>query len=1350
MPGPPYHDETAYDVPVKDTTPSKYGAGALLQYGALGNIDEEDAYGDNKQGQQRRAISKLGRDELEDKYLRLYEENLVLKKHARKQEDKIKRMATKLLRLVNDKKKIQHLEGGGRVRDVETEEMMEDLHGKIRELEKQNEQLKNKLMVSKQQIATQNKRTDPYTYVQSRVDTGRGPKPPASERIKRGLRVQGEGAKSATPRAFRNDVLPRYGHSLLEEARAENRQLEEYIQQLQDQVAILEHDSDMAKERISRNDRELEAELLRLREQMSAGQRSNIQENVELIKLQREIKEKSTKLSAMQAQYQNLEDNLRTVKSSHEGVLREMDKLNNQLQAEQNKVMNLQSELKSGTITQRQLIELQERISDSDREKEILKEANEKLLSSAFDADRERQYRANEKQLKLQIAQLEATLKGDLNDKNTILDKLTDERETREKLDKDNRELQIKYYSSKQELDELSEKMKFFTKESAVDFQELEEALILVKKRKEAGSQNLEFLERVDDELNKDMKQQIVGLQAEHAETVEELEKTRNMLILQHKINRDYQQEVESSTARLEDYKKEYDTKLEEYAQLLDIRAARIKKLESQLKDIAYGTKQVKLKDFVEHDDEYEEIDETLKLERGQNVFEIHIQKISYSREALNEMGDSEPSTFVTYEFFEFEVQSTPVVKGNKPDFDFTSQYVVTVDDFFLHHLMKESTTLEVHQGLGTEYHTVAACQLKFRDLLEKPQGRLHGTAQLTGMDRNHVGTNYGVIEYWVRLRVPMDQALRLFRERLKALGYMTSNYRATEEAIQALDTREATTSSRDKNLNELVVKIIRANNVNARRNGVQPSSYCIYRFFDFKDHDTVIIPNSNKPEFNDSKLFPVPMNVDLDRYLRTEHITVYVFDDTDPEEQSYLGLAKIPLISLAHGKGIKGTFELKTADGKGNGTLDVHMKWQYTYVPPKQTSVAKAVTKSTLKDSQPVPSSVTAAAPIETPIKQSAVPIAASTPTKSSVPTAKPRIRTSEHQQAKTETSEKTKTKAEASQRTKPKAEVTDQLGTKTRKEITFEDKTKMEPARDFTLRQIEPESTMHVATPIMESDNSVTSDVVRETDSDDDTMTENNSKVANGEGEGIEDTMFEENYSDDDDQVTDPSLEKETDIPNGMEDGDGNDTSDDIKTDDELESQDDSSVVMTPAINRPASSTGNDNVVTVAVFSLMLDEESDVMQDDKIQRLYVEYRFLGVDPAELETPFSLPKPKPNQRISYNFKKNFHVDIDNNKLRRDYLASMLLPEDVSEGKIRFTIVNEPPEDHQSLDCEDIGYAYVDVCQILQKGRDVIEQDLDIYDAMDEEETIIGTLNVTVECLAALQAVKKELPPSAS
>ena len=52
-------------------------------------------------------MDKLPREELEDRYLRLLEENTVLKKHACKQEDKIKKLATKLIRVISDKKRME-------------------------------------------------------------------------------------------------------------------------------------------------------------------------------------------------------------------------------------------------------------------------------------------------------------------------------------------------------------------------------------------------------------------------------------------------------------------------------------------------------------------------------------------------------------------------------------------------------------------------------------------------------------------------------------------------------------------------------------------------------------------------------------------------------------------------------------------------------------------------------------------------------------------------------------------------------------------------------------------------------------------------------------------------------------------------------------------------------------------------------------------------------------------------------------------------------------------------------------------------------------------------------------------
>ena len=131
-------------------------------------------------------ISKLAREDLEDKYLKNYDENILLKKHARKQEDRIKKMATKLIRLVNDKKKSVNAGGGGvsytvqassgkRMRDVDTEDFLAELQTKCADLEMHNNRLKENLHTCKIQLQTlqngKNSVGTVYGNVMSRIDT---------------------------------------------------------------------------------------------------------------------------------------------------------------------------------------------------------------------------------------------------------------------------------------------------------------------------------------------------------------------------------------------------------------------------------------------------------------------------------------------------------------------------------------------------------------------------------------------------------------------------------------------------------------------------------------------------------------------------------------------------------------------------------------------------------------------------------------------------------------------------------------------------------------------------------------------------------------------------------------------------------------------------------------------------------------------------------------------------------------------------------------------------------------------------------------------------------------------------
>ena len=44
---------------------------------------------------------------------------------------------------------------------------------------------------------------------------------------------------------------------------------------------------------------------------------------------------------------------------------------------------------------------------------------------------------------------------------------------------------------------------------------------------------------------------------------------------------------------------------------------------------------------------------------------------------------------------------------------------------------------------------------------------------------------------------------------------------------------------------------------------------------------------------------------------------------------------------------------------------------------------------------------------------------------------------------------------------------------------------------------------------------------------------------------------------------------------------------------------------------------------------------------------------------------------------------------------------------------MKFTLVSEPPEDEQDAECEDVGYAFVSIRDILRNRKDIVEEDID-------------------------------------
>ena len=97
-----------------------------------------------------------------------------------------------------------------------------------------------------------------------------------------------------------------------------------------------------------------------------------------------------------------------------QNLVRENANLNELLQEEQKRTIALNKEVTSNSSAKQALLESEVKSRDLQRENAILRESNEKLLDSAYNVERERSFVASENALKVQVAQLESTLKADL------------------------------------------------------------------------------------------------------------------------------------------------------------------------------------------------------------------------------------------------------------------------------------------------------------------------------------------------------------------------------------------------------------------------------------------------------------------------------------------------------------------------------------------------------------------------------------------------------------------------------------------------------------------------------------------------------------------------------------------------------------------------------------------------------------------------------------------------------------------------------------------------------------------------------------------------------------------------
>ncbi|XP_013874687.1 protein fantom isoform X2 [Austrofundulus limnaeus] len=1297
----PVVDETAGDLPVRDVGLMRGG----LMPAVPDTLRDPRAWKKHhfmKKDPQR--LFRFPREHLEDLCLRLQEENSVLRQHTRTQEQRLRRVSTRLMRLR------QTRPGSGAIKERDMEETVQELEARVAMLESQKEVLQNKLGLAKQHIVDLRART-PYKYSKSKNREGEA------------------GVRRATQTA-----PPRYG-VVLEDTRAEVERMSSLTEQVR--MTELEMTAQTLRDSLTEKEKEMEGTVRELRRQQAERHRTTIRENVDLIRLQKQLSEKSAALRVSEEKLINLqeafekqlEETQLSLTESQGALLEKVEELTEQLKQERQKALTLDGQLTTMTLSLQTLDKFQERISDLEGERDLIKENYDTLLISTLSGQSNDEKQAEmlrvveQKKEKLvesicreDVQRLQEMLQAEREERSKLeleKEKLRQDKkaleEQRGREEERQKHLEQEVLQYKQQVFTLQDRLDSIPKEFDMSIEELSETLLQIKafRMQQEGREGLSFL--VSDEKVEESSRELVKLQASYAETALELQKTRNLLLLEHKITTDLQEELNTLNQKVKKDQEENKRRMVGKDKLLSKRALQINTLQAQLKELAYRPRNYKRTIPIQYtwpagDQEVvQPFEEDLcfsQLKTGESLLEIHLKAATFTPTGLRVMSNIHPGadkyenivTFCTYCLLDFEMHSTPLVSGSQPNYSFTSRYALTARDLGRLGGQGSRVRVELHQALGgVRFVTHGSGHMSLMDAMERRGERVGGGVRITG----HEGDIFGVVDFWVRLFPPAEPIGTVTEsgpERRTVtqrgpdqilLGWQDSIHEELHDYGGGIP-------------NELVVMLERCVGLNARWPGLIPDAYLTYRLYDLPPHTSQTVQCATDPVFNDVTSHPLAVTADVLHYFRSSSLWVYVFDDgEDQMPPAYLAKTPIPLRALATGREIRGDYVLRDPAGGPRGMVRVMLKWRYPFHPPVDT-LQGGGERGVEEQGRAMRS-----AQREERRDESQRPIA------------KPRV--------KTQPPETKPVQKETKDWPQPVL-----VKQKSSRDVRSEQITSVKP-RDARLsadrrRSSRRSEEVCQRTPHLSPEPRQKTPSHRSSVGSVSRLSITSASRGNSVGDaGIQDVPSVDQVS-----VSEATGEEE-DKRSESGDSEGPESSESTQSD----------VIIVTSKRK----INKGDKLRVEILSLTFEPSSNVALDRSVQRVYVEYRLLGVPMESTETPVSLRKPLEGEEIHYNFTRVIYVDGSPSAPLRQYLYTMLEGRDPNQGRLKFTVVSEPMDDED--ECVDVGHAFLDLQELLLTGNDVIEQQIDIL-SVDEDKEVIGHLKVSLEAAKALTGIYQE------
>ena len=480
---------------------------------------------------------------------------------------------------------------------------------------------------------------------------------------------------------------------------------------------------------------------------------------------------------------------------------------------------------------------------------------------------------------------------------------------------------------------------------------------------------NINYLEQNQEKANDPiyLKDKIEKLMIEKSELGKELETTRALLITQQQINDDTKKLQECDNKKYQAEVKLLKNKIEELIKLIDV-----KKLPNEflVQDPISGKPELKdknelLNELIPSDKkdpnllddnitEFSQDETEAELSLNENALDIFFGECIYEDGLSEELGFNieHMLSFFSVDFFIHETQTSDILNGKTPAFNFQLTFKVDVNENLINYLESEYIYIDIYSLRDNVQTIFGRGKIKLKELIE-----VEISSQSSSRVINAICSLYYIkdqnlkiasMHYKMRMRKPLNEALKWYNAQNKFI-------REVNPIHDVLVSKAEKTINNYSHIGgkayDVKIHINKAVGIKTNNLGGKISPYFYYKFYKEGEKYSQISSGTD-PIFEDVSSFKVVFTKELIDYIEKENLNIYLFDSMNPIEvdinnkeqiklintnqeisKDLIGICRIPLKGLLINDLVQGEFPIVNMNNQNVGLLFVNIFWEETNV---------------------------------------------------------------------------------------------------------------------------------------------------------------------------------------------------------------------------------------------------------------------------------------------------------------------------------------------------------------------------------------------------------------------------------